>query len=74
MPRVTEKMLREIGEPMGAEIFVDRGAFRNDRVRITINGERKGFKGMKDAYDYIFSINPEEFRNMMNRIYGLQAK
>ncbi len=58
--RITEKALKDLAQAADAEVFVDRGAFGMDRVRIRHAGERKGFDNLKTAYDYLFSVLNKE--------------
>lgn len=53
--RVSEVQLQETAKAVGAEVFVDRGAFGTDRVRVRIGNERKGFRDIRSAYDYLSS-------------------
>ena len=54
--RITERALKDLAQAVGVDVFVDRGAFGMDRVRIRHAGQRKGFDNLKAAYDYLFSV------------------
>lgn len=51
--RVSEAQLQNVAKTVGAEVFVDRGAFGIDRVRVRIGNEQKGFRNIKSANDYL---------------------
>jgi len=60
--RISEKQLQSLAKSVGAEVFIDRGAFGTDKVRVRIGNDHRGFRDFKSANDYLLSKAVENLR------------